>query len=109
MMRIVSLATLSLIVSAAGFGVGASALSARASEAAMRKFSPAEMKSVCDKVGGSFSQDAGGYGCGTNCQGKPGTDCVVACKNNDKGCFAQVPGRARPRSLPDALARSPRG
>ena len=109
MKTIASLAALSLIVSAAGFGVGASVLSASASETAMRKFSPAEMKSVCDKVGGSFSQDAGGYGCGTNCQGKRGTDCVVACKNNDKGCFAQVPGRARPRSLPDALARSPRG
>lgn len=105
MKKMASLATLSLVVSAVGLGVCAS----WAGETAMHKFSAAEIKSACDKVGGSFSQDPGGYGCGTNCQGKPGTDCVVACKNNDKSCFAQVPGRARPKSLPDALARSPRG
>src|SRR5262245_46345064 len=71
-----------------GFSVGSSI----ASETTMRKSSAEELKSVCDKAGGSFSQDAGGYGCGTNCQGKPGTDCVLACKNDQKTCFAQVPG-----------------
>jgi hypothetical protein len=87
------------------FGVGLSV----ASELTMHMYSVDELKGACDKAGGSFSQDAGGYGCGTNCQGKPGTDCVVACKNNDKKCFAQAPARARPTSLPNALARSPRG
>jgi len=88
-----------------GFSVGSSI----ASETTMRKSSAEELKSVCDKAGGSFSQDAGGYGCGTNCQGKPGTDCVLACKNDQKACFAQVPGRARPTSTLNALVRSPRG
>lgn len=88
-----------------GFSVGSS----MASETTMRKSSAEELKSVCDKAGGLFSQDAGGYGCGTNCQGKPGTDCVLACKNAEKGCFAQVPGRARPTSTLNALVRSPRG
>jgi hypothetical protein len=88
-----------------GFSVGLS----MASETTMRKASMEELKSVCDKAGGSFSQDAGGYGCGSNCQGKPGTDCVLACKNDEKSCFAQVPGRARPTSPLNALVRSPRG
>jgi len=88
-----------------GFNVGSS----MASETTMRKSSAEELKSVCAKAGGSFSQDAGGYGCGTNCQGKPGTDCVLACKNDQKTCFAQVPGRARPTSPLNALVRSPRG
>ena len=59
-----------------GFSVGSS----MASETTMRKSSAEELKSVCDKAGGSFSQDAGGYGCGTNCQGKAGTDCVQECR-----------------------------
>ena len=88
-----------------GFSVGSS----MASETTMHKSSVEELKSVCDKAGGSFSQDASGYGCGTNCQGKPGTDCVLACKNSEKSCFAQVPGRARPTSPLNALVRSPRG
>jgi hypothetical protein len=75
-----------------------------ASETTMRKSPAEELKSVCDKAGGSFSQDAGGYGCGTNCEGKPGTDCVLACKNNEKNCFAQVPDRARPTSPLNAVA-----
>jgi len=100
-----SIAIFSLLASAIGLGVGP----ALASEATMHKYSADELKSACDKAGGSFSQDASGYGCGTNCQGKSGTDCVVACKSNDKNCFVQVPGRARPNSLPTALTRSPRG
>jgi hypothetical protein len=89
------------------FGLGVDL--SRASDMAMHKYTAEELKSVCDKAGGRFSQDAGGYGCGTNCQGKPGTDCVIGCKNNDKNCFAQVPGRARPTSPLNALVRSPRG
>ena len=83
--------------------------SSMASETTMRKSTAEELKSVCDEAGGSFSQDAGGYGCGSNCQGKPGTDCVLNCKNNEKSCFAQVPGRSRPTSPLNALVRSPRG
>jgi hypothetical protein len=94
-----------ILVAAFGFNAGSST----ASETTMRKFTGEELKSVCDKAGGSFSQDAGGYGCGTNCQGKPGTDCAVACKHSDKNCFAQVPGRARPTSPLNVLVRSPRG
>lgn len=102
----------SVIFIAAIFGIaafGAGLRTSAASEAAMHKFGADELRRACDKAGGKFSQDPGGYGCGTNCQGKPGTDCIVACKNNDKGCYAQVPGRARPRSLDNALTRSPRG
>jgi hypothetical protein len=82
--------------------------SALALEVSMHKHSAAELKSVCDKAGGKFSQDAAGYDCGTNCQGKPGTDCVVGCKN-DQNCTAQAPGRGHPNSLLNALVRSPRG
>lgn len=74
----------------------------------MHKPSVEELKNVCDKPGGSFSQDAGRYGCGTNCQGKPETDCVVACKSG-QDCIAQFPGRGRPTSLLNASVRSPRG
>jgi hypothetical protein len=73
-----------------------------ASEVSMHKHSAEELKAVCNKVGGSFSQDAGGYGCGTDCQGKPGTDCIVSCKNGQP-CFAQGIGRRRPTSLLNAL------
>ena len=96
-----------LVVLIGGFGLSFG--SSLASETTMHKYTAEELKSVCEKPGGSFSQDAGGYGCGTNCQGKPGTDCIVSCKNNEKNCFVLVPGRARPTSLPNALTRSPRG
>lgn len=61
-----------------------------------------EMKGVCTKAGGKFSQDAGGYECGTNCHGAPGTDCVVFCKTGEK-CVAQVIGARRPRNALSAL------
>src|SRR5215813_11420747 len=96
-----------LVVLIGGFGLSFG--SSLASETTMHKHTTEELKSVFEKAGGSFSQDAGGYGCGTNCQGKPGTDCVLACKNDQKACFAQVPGRARPTSTLNALVRSPRG
>jgi hypothetical protein len=75
---------------------------ASAGDVHLRKSSAEEMKSVCDKVGGNYSQDAHGYGCGTDCNGKPGTDCVVYCKTDDK-CTAQVIGARRPTSLQSAL------
>ncbi len=65
------------------------------------------LKSACDKAGGKFSQDANGYGCGTNCQGGTGTDCVVHCDAGQK-CTAQVIGARRPRSIADALSKPTR-
>jgi hypothetical protein len=76
--------------------------SALASEVSMHKQTAEEVKTVCDKVGGKFSQDAAGYDCGTNCHGGPGTDCVVSCKT-DQPCFAQVIGSRRPTTLLNAL------
>lgn len=69
-----NLVTSLVLVAAFGLSVG----SFVASELAMHKYAAEELKRVYEKTGGSFSQDAGGYGYGTNCQGKPGTDCVVA-------------------------------
>ena len=63
---------------------------------------PEALKAVCDKVGGKFSQDASGYECGTDCQGKPGTDCTVFCKPGEK-CYAQVTRGRRVHSVEDAL------
>lgn len=62
-----------------------------------------ELKQVCDKVGGSFSQGTARYGCGTDCKGGKGTDCVVTCEP-DKRCDGQVIGARRPRTVEQALA-----
>lgn len=75
---------------------------ALAGDAHLPKQTAEEMKSVCAKAGGKFSQDANGYGCGTDCHGGPGTDCVVFCKSGEK-CVAQVIGARRPRSALSAL------
>jgi len=66
------------------------------------KHTAEEVKSVCDKAGGKFSQDATGHYCGTNCHGGPGTDCVVGCKTGQT-CIAQVIGSRRPTTLVNAL------
>jgi hypothetical protein len=66
-----------------------------------------ELKGTCDKAGGKFSQDHNGYGCGTNCQGGPGTDCIVFCKT-DRKCVAQVIGARRPHSVAEALTKPAR-
>jgi len=71
------------------------------------KTSTDQLKRACDKAGGKFSQDAKGYGCGTNCEGAPGTDCTVFCPTDTK-CTAQVIGARRPRSVADALTK-PKG
>jgi hypothetical protein len=69
----------------------------------MHNHSAEEIKSACDKAGGAFSQDAGGYGCSSDCHGghsgPHGADCVVACKT-DKSCAGQVPGRKGPTVSP---------
>ncbi len=62
------------------------------------------LKSACDKAGGKFSQGDKLYGCGTDCVGKPGTDCTVTCRT-DQRCTAQVIGGRRPRCVADALTK----
>jgi len=64
----------------------------------------AALQSACDKAGGKFSQGDNIYGCGTDCAGKPGTDCTVTCMTG-KRCTAQVIGGRRPRSVADALTK----
>ena len=81
--------------------VGASAPSF-AAEVSIGKHAAEEVKSVCDKVGGKFSQDATGHYCGTDCHGGPGTDCIVGCKTG-QACIAQVIGSRRPTTLVKAL------
>jgi hypothetical protein len=81
------------------FGFGGSSL---ASDIPMHKHTADEVKSVCAKAGGSFSQEPGDYSCGTDCHGGPGTDCVVFCKT-DQNCVAQVIGGRRPATLLSAL------
>jgi len=86
-----------ILIGTLGFSV-----SSLASEISIHNHTTEEVRSVCDKVGGKFSQDAAGYDCGTNCQGGPGTDCVVSCKIGQP-CFAQVIGARRPTTLQNAL------
>jgi hypothetical protein len=62
------------------------------------------VKNACDKAGGKFSQDTKSYGCGTDCHGGPGTDCVVYCEIDQK-CTAQVIGGRRPHSVAAALTK----
>ncbi len=73
----------------------------------LRKHTPAEIKTACEKAGGKFSQDAKGYGCGTDCHGSRGTDCTVFCPT-DARCVVQVIGARRPRHVLDALKKPER-
>ena len=73
-----------------------------ANDVNLPKQTPDELKAVCAKAGGKFSQDASGYGCGTNCSGGSGTDCTVFCKPEQK-CVAQVIGARRPKDVLSAL------
>jgi hypothetical protein len=59
------------------------------------KHSKDEIKKTCDKAGGEFGEDSGGYGCTTQCTTKE--SCHVACSNNGK-CKGQVPARVQTRS-----------
>lgn len=70
----------------------------------MGKHSADDLKAACAKVGGSFSQGKERYGCGTDCRGAPGTDCIVSCDASQK-CSAQVIGARRPRNIESALKR----
>jgi hypothetical protein len=80
----------------------AAANPASAAEVRLLKQSVDQLKITCQKVGGSFSQDSGGYACGTDCLGHAGTDCSVFCQNAG-GCTAQVIGSRRPRTVEQAL------
>ena len=76
-------------------------VSSYARDVSLGKHTAEEVKSVCEKVGGRFSQDATGHYCSTDCHGGPGTDCVVGCKTG-LPCVAQVIGSRRPTNLANA-------
>lgn len=84
--------------------LAALAASASAGDITLPKTAADALKNACDKAGGKFSQGAALYGCGTDCAGKPGTDCTVTCEASKK-CTAQVVGGRRPRSVADALTK----
>ena len=84
------------------FGSLAFGATALANDVTLALQPPEALKAVCDKVGGKFSQDASGYECGTDCQGKPGTACTVFCKAGAK-CYAQVIRGRRVHNVEDAL------
>ena len=75
---------------------------ASARDMSLGKHSADELKAACGKIGGSFSQGKERYGCGTDCHGAPGTDCIVTCEASGK-CIAQVVGARRPRTIESAL------
>jgi hypothetical protein len=85
-------------------GVLALSGAAFARDVTLPKTSAEGLKSACDKAGGKFSQGAKDYGCGTDCHGGPGTDCIVHCEAEQK-CTAQVIGARRPRSVAEALTK----
>jgi len=68
----------------------------------LRKHTIDEIKAACSKAGGEFSQDTRGYGCGTDCHGKPGTACTVFCPNGER-CVVQVIAGRRPHHVLEAL------
>ncbi len=86
-----------VLVAALGFSVPA-----LARDLHLEKQTPEQLKSVCDKVSGKFTQDKSGYACGTDCKGHGGTACLVYCQP-DKRCVAQVVGARRPRTIESAL------
>jgi hypothetical protein len=85
---------------------GALALSggALARDMKLTKTSADALKAACVKAGGEYSTGPRGYGCGTNCNGGPGTDCIVHCVDGKK-CTAQVIGGRRPHTIAQALTR----
>ncbi|HZL30546.1 MAG TPA: hypothetical protein VFC54_05725 [Pseudolabrys sp.] len=89
------------LIFAAILGINAPA---SAGTLSMHKHSADELKGACAKVGGRFSQGKERYGCGTDCHGGPGTDCIVSCDAGEN-CEAQVIGGRRPRTLESALRK----
>jgi len=66
--------------------------------------SASEIKGACDKAGGTFTQDSGGYGCTTNCTASYG--CTVGCTNKGK-CTGDVPLRGRPSGTLGGILHPP--
>ncbi|WP_156380840.1 hypothetical protein [Pseudolabrys sp. Root1462] len=85
-------------------GLVAVAAPASARDLSMGKHSADELKATCARIGGSFSQGKERYGCGTDCHGAPGTDCIVSCGADGK-CTAQLMGGRRAHTLESALKR----
>jgi hypothetical protein len=77
---------------------------APARDMTLPKTTAEQLQAACDKAGGKFSAGDRNYGCGTDCAGKPGTDCIVHCEA-DRKCTAQVIGGRRPRSVAEALSK----
>ncbi|MEJ2376755.1 MAG: hypothetical protein P8Y53_12915 [Pseudolabrys sp.] len=75
---------------------------AQARDVYLHKHTAAELKSICAKVNGKFTQDSSSYDCGTDCKGNPGTACNVFCRPG-KRCVAQVNGGRRPHDVMSAL------
>ena len=67
------------------------------------KMSAQALQQTCKDVNGSFSQGPQRYGCGTDCKGQPGTECIVTCEAG-KRCIAQVVGGHVPHTVKQALA-----
>jgi hypothetical protein len=76
---------------------------AQARDLRLPKTSADELQKICTTVGGSFSPGTDRYGCGTDCKGGKGTDCLVTCAP-DRPCTAQIIGARRPRTIEQALA-----
>jgi hypothetical protein len=76
---------------------------AQARDLRLPKTSADDLQKMCTSVGGSFSPGADRYGCGTDCKGGKGTDCVVTC-TPDRRCLAQIVGARRPHTIEQALA-----
>ena len=83
-------------------GLCSLSVSSFAREVSVGRHTAEEVKNICDKAGGKFSQDSTGHYCGTDCHGGAGTDCVVGCKTG-QACVAQVIGSRRPTTLMNAL------
>lgn len=93
-------------ICAALFALALAALAppSSAAEVNLQKTSADDLKALCQKVGGAYSEDNSGYGCSTDCQGGKGTDCTVYCPSTAKRCTAQVDGARRPKTVEQALA-----
>ena len=84
-------------------GALAAAAPSLANDLTLPKTAADALKAACAKAGGKYSEGDNIYGCGTDCKGGAGTDCLVTCEP-DKRCTAQVIGGRRPRSVEQALA-----
>ena len=94
-----------ILVGAFGLSVG-SALAAQ--EVSLHKHTAAELKSVCDKAGGRFSQNAGGMGVELTVKVSQAPIASSAARTI-KTAPPRCPAAGVPTNLLNALVRSPRG